>query len=79
MIADAQWKTVKREDRQNQQLLDLSNQILQLTREVRAFGDTIASESDQNKQLIELSRETLTLTRQIQARAVAAGAPGPAK
>ena len=79
VIADAQWKTVQREDRQNQELLDLSNQILQLTKEVRAFGDTIASESDQNKQLIDLSRETLTLTKQIQARAVAAGAPGPAK
>lgn len=79
VIADAQWKTVQREDRQNQELLDLSNHILQLTKEVRAFGDTIASESDQNKQLIDLSRETLTLTKQIQARAVAAVAPGRAK
>ena len=48
VIADAQWKTVQREDQQNQQLLDLSNQILQLTKQVRAFGNTIASESDQN-------------------------------
>ena len=79
VIADAQWKTVQREDRQNQELLDLSNQILQLTKEVRAFGDTIASESEQNKQLLDLSRQTLTITEQIQARAVAAGAPGPAK
>jgi len=69
VIADAQWKTVQREDQQNQQLLDLSNQILQLTKQVRAFGDTIASESDQNKQLIDLSHQTLTLTKQIHSRA----------
>jgi uncharacterized membrane protein len=59
VIADAQWKTVQR---------DLSNHILQLTKEVRAFGDTIASESEQNKQLLDLTRQTLTITEQLQAR-----------
>src|SRR4051794_7159638 len=34
VIADAQWKTVKEEDHQNQELLDLSRQILALTEEV---------------------------------------------
>jgi uncharacterized membrane protein len=36
VIADQQWKTVQEEDQQNRELLDLSNQILALTQEVRA-------------------------------------------
>jgi uncharacterized membrane protein len=36
VIADDQWKTVKLEDRQNEELLDLSKQILELTKEVRS-------------------------------------------
>ena len=36
VIADQQWQTVKEEDQQNQQLLDLSNQILELTKAVHA-------------------------------------------
>jgi uncharacterized membrane protein len=35
VIADEQWKTVKEEDRQNKQLIKLSEQILDLTKEVR--------------------------------------------
>ncbi len=38
MIADAQWKTVKEEDKQNVELLDLSRQILALTKEVHAIA-----------------------------------------
>ena len=38
VIADEQWSTVQEEDRQNEELLDLSRQILQLTREVRALA-----------------------------------------
>jgi uncharacterized membrane protein len=34
VIADAQWKTVQEEDKQNQELLELSRQILALTKEV---------------------------------------------
>jgi uncharacterized membrane protein len=37
VIADQQWKTVQEEDQQNVELLDLSRQILQLTKEVRAL------------------------------------------
>ena len=37
-LADQQWRTVQEEDRQNNQLIDLSNQILSLTKEVRAFA-----------------------------------------
>jgi uncharacterized membrane protein len=36
VIADEQWMTVQEEDRQNRELLDLSNQILVLTKEVHA-------------------------------------------
>jgi uncharacterized membrane protein len=35
-IADQQWQTVKEEDRQNEELLELSRQILDLTKAIRA-------------------------------------------
>ena len=35
-IADQQWQTVKEEDRQNQELLELSHQILELTKAIHA-------------------------------------------
>jgi uncharacterized membrane protein len=37
VIADEQWMTVKEEDKQNEELLQLSRQILQLTKEVRSL------------------------------------------
>ena len=37
-MADRQWRTVQEEDKQNEELLDLSRQILQLTKEVRALA-----------------------------------------
>jgi uncharacterized membrane protein len=39
VIADEQWKTVQEEDRQNVELLELSKQILVLTKEVRALTE----------------------------------------
>jgi uncharacterized membrane protein len=36
VVADGQWKTVQEEDQQNRELLDLSNKILALTKEVHA-------------------------------------------
>ena len=39
VIADHQWKTVQEEDRQNQELLDLSHQILELTRAVHTYTE----------------------------------------
>ena len=36
VLADQQWKTVKEEDKQNVELLDLSRQILSLTKEVHS-------------------------------------------
>ncbi len=43
VIADQQWKTVQEEDQQNDELLDLSKQILSLTKEIRTMGGTSAS------------------------------------
>jgi uncharacterized membrane protein len=38
VIADQQWQTVQEEDRQNVQLLELSKQILDLTKAVHAYA-----------------------------------------
>ena len=43
VIADQQWQTVKEEDKQNEQLLDLSNQILELTRAIHEHTSPQAS------------------------------------
>jgi uncharacterized membrane protein len=77
VIADQQWMTVQEEDRQNRELLDLSNQILTLTKEVRTFGDTIQQEGDQNKQLLDLSRQTLAMTKEVHAGVHAGGPNNP--
>jgi hypothetical protein len=37
VIADQAWQTVKEEDKQNRELLDLSNQILELTKAIHAI------------------------------------------
>jgi uncharacterized membrane protein len=46
VIADAQWKTVQTEDKQNVELLALSNQILALTQEVRKVVSALEKPSD---------------------------------
>ena len=38
VVADQQWRTVQDEDKQNVELLDLSRQILALTKEVRSMA-----------------------------------------
>jgi uncharacterized membrane protein len=43
VIADAQYGMVQEEDKQNVELLDLSRQILALTKEVHAVGQRAAS------------------------------------
>jgi uncharacterized membrane protein len=65
VIANQQWKMVQEEDHQNQQLLDLSRQILKLTKEVRSHADTVQRESDQNEQLLDVTRKTLALTKEL--------------
>ena len=37
VLADQQWQTVKEEDKQNEELLKLSNQILELTRSIHEY------------------------------------------
>jgi uncharacterized membrane protein len=63
VLADQQWKTVKEEDRQNKQLLGLSEQILALTKEVREFAGTAQADHEQNEQLLELAKRTLAEVR----------------
>jgi uncharacterized membrane protein len=38
VVANLQWQTVQEEDRQNQELIALSNQILELTKEIRTLS-----------------------------------------
>jgi len=46
VIADEQWKMVQEEDQQNVQLIKLSNQILELTQEVRKAVSALETPSD---------------------------------
>ena len=46
VIADAQWKTVEEEDKQNVELLRLSNQILSLTQEVREMAGAFRDQDE---------------------------------
>ena len=39
VIADQQWQTVKEEDKQNEELIHISNQILDLTKEIHSFAE----------------------------------------
>jgi uncharacterized membrane protein len=41
VVANLQWRTVQEEDGQNQQLLDLSRQILALTQEIRDLASRV--------------------------------------
>jgi uncharacterized membrane protein len=41
VVANLQWRTVQEEDRQNEQLLTLSQQILDLTKEIRSLADPV--------------------------------------
>jgi uncharacterized membrane protein len=50
VIADEQWTTVQTEDKQNEELLDLSKQILQLTKEVRSYAAAVQHGDGDNRQ-----------------------------
>jgi uncharacterized membrane protein len=83
ILADQQWRTVQEEERQNvellrlsnrqdqqtKELLDLSKQILVLTKEVRSFADIAREDHEQNEQLLDLSRRTLALTQEVHTHA----------
>jgi uncharacterized membrane protein len=65
VIADQQWATVQEEDEQNKRLLDLSEQILALTKEVHGYAGIAVQDHEQNQELLELSRRTLALTEEV--------------
>jgi uncharacterized membrane protein len=43
VLADHEWEFVQAEERQNEQLLDLSGQILELTKAIHAMAASVAS------------------------------------
>jgi len=45
VVADLQWQTVQEEDKQNEQLLLLSHQILELTKAVHAYAAARAGDT----------------------------------
>ena len=73
VIADQQWTTVQEEDEQNKKLLELSEQILALTKEVRGFAGFAVQDHEQNEELLKLSRRTLVLTEEVHKSAGAGG------
>jgi uncharacterized membrane protein len=44
VVADLQWQTVQEEDKQNQELIRISNEILELTKAIRASTDMRAKQ-----------------------------------
>jgi uncharacterized membrane protein len=46
VLADQHWRTVQEEDQQNRQLLELSNQILELTRSLHAYAASAQAARD---------------------------------
>ena len=68
VIADQEWRMVQEEDRQNKELISLSQQILQLTKEVRSHSELEVTVRDQNKEILELSRQTLAMAKQLRPR-----------
>ena len=75
VIADQQWSTVQREEQQNEQLIGLSQQILDLATEVRGYADFARQDHEQNEELLKLSRRTLALSEAVH-KSTAAGATG---
>jgi uncharacterized membrane protein len=48
VIADEQWTTVQEEDHQNRELLEISHQILNLTKAVHEYARNAAASPDRN-------------------------------
>jgi uncharacterized membrane protein len=74
ILADQQWRMVQEENEQNVQLLDLSKQILALTKEVRTFAGRAEENHEQNEQLLDLSRRNLATIMEL--KAAIPGGPG---
>jgi uncharacterized membrane protein len=72
VVADEQWKTVQIEDQQNEELLNISKQILQLTKEVRTYANTVHRTVEQDE-VLDILHQTLALTKDVSARLPAGG------
>jgi uncharacterized membrane protein len=77
VIADQEWKMVQLEDQQNTELLRLSKQILELTKEVRSDANLLQKESAQSQELLEVSRQTLAVTKELQSRSAGSSTTDP--
>ena len=75
VIADQQWKTVQVEEQQNEKLIDLSEQMLALVKDVGPFARLAQADHEQNEELLDLSRRTLALTTEVH-QSTAPGGPG---
>src|SRR6266581_2912097 len=49
VVADEQWTTVQEEDHENRELLDISNQILELTQAIHAAADGRKLETERSR------------------------------
>jgi uncharacterized membrane protein len=67
VIADQQWRTVQEEDDQNKRLIDISQQILDLTKETRELAAFAKVDHQQNQELLDISRRVFDLTKQVHA------------
>jgi uncharacterized membrane protein len=79
VVADEQWRTVQEEDHQNKELIGLSQmqekqntqlievtgQILALTKEVRSLAGKADDDSAQRKELLDVSKRTLALAEKM--------------
>jgi hypothetical protein len=58
VIADQQWETVKEEDRQNEELLRISRQILEVTTAIRADAHPLPADGDGGDWRVPLRRNS---------------------
>jgi uncharacterized membrane protein len=65
VVADQQWATVQEEEHQNTQLIELSKQILALTKEVRDFAGLAEEDHARDQRLLDMSQRTLALTEDL--------------
>jgi uncharacterized membrane protein len=77
VIADDEWTMVQDEDRQNDELLDISKQILHLTQELRAYADGVKGAAEQyrqrNDELLSLSKQALEVSNEVKSHLSADG------
>jgi hypothetical protein len=60
VLADHQWQTVQEEDRQNEELLRLSNQILELTKAIHAMAAAQSPAGSSGSTSTQVGRQKLS-------------------